>query len=112
MTHTATKLQPEAAPQPAAGRVLLSEVPLEGSRELQAERFRLLWDRRRLLLRITAVGLLVSILVAFLIPKSYMSTAELMPPDQQATSAMALMAGMAAKAGGGLGAVAGVAGRA
>lgn len=107
MTQTAAKPQPEAAPQPVVGEVLAPDVPLEDSRELQAERFRLLWDRRRLLLRATAVGLLASALVAFLIPKSYTSTVELMPPDQQASSAMALMAGMAAKAGGGLGAVAG-----
>src|SRR5207253_59542 len=53
---------------------------------------------------------LASTLAAFLIPKSYTSTAQLMPPDQQSTSALAMMAGMAgmaAKSGGGLGAMAG-----
>jgi uncharacterized protein involved in exopolysaccharide biosynthesis len=107
VTQTAAKQQPETAPQPVAGELLLPEIPLEGTRELQAERFRLLWERRRFLLRATAVGLLASTLVAFLIPKSYTSTAQLMPPDQQSSSALAMMAGMAAKAGGGLGAVAG-----
>lgn len=107
MTQTAAKPQPEAAPQPLAGELLLPEIPLEDSRELQAARVRLLWDRRSFLLRASALGLLASTLCAFLIPKSYTSTAQLMPPDAQATSAMALMAGMAAKAGGGLGAVAG-----
>ena len=71
------------------------------------ERFRLFWEHRKLLFRVAVYALLASTLVAFLIPKSYTSTAQLMPPDAQATSAMALMAGMAAKAGGGLGAVAG-----
>jgi uncharacterized protein involved in exopolysaccharide biosynthesis len=107
VTQTAAKPQPEAKPQPAAGELLLPEIPLQDSREFQAERFRLLWDRRRLLLRATAVALLASALVAFLIPNSYTSTAQLMPPDQQSSSALALMAGMAAKAGGGLGAMAG-----
>lgn len=107
MTQTAAKPQPEAAPQPVAGEILPPEVPLGDSRELQAEHFRLFWERRRFLLCATTVGLLVSTLYAFLIPKSYTSTAELMPPDQQSSSAIALMAGMAAKAGGGLGAVAG-----
>ena len=110
MTQTAAKPQPEAAPQTAAGELLLPEVPLEDSRELQAERFRLLWHRRRFLLRATGVGLVASTLAAFLIPKSYTSTAQLMPPDQQSTSALAMMAGMAgmaAKTGGGLGAMAG-----
>lgn len=107
MTQTAAKTQLEAPPQPTAGELLLPEILLEDSRELQAERFRLLWDRRRSLLRAAAIGLLVSTLIAFLIPKSYTSTAQLMPPDQQSTSALAMMAGMAAKAGGGLSAVAG-----
>ncbi|HVH73129.1 MAG TPA: Wzz/FepE/Etk N-terminal domain-containing protein, partial [Candidatus Dormibacteraeota bacterium] len=107
MTQTAAKPQPEVAPQPSVGELLLPEVSLEDSRELQAERFRLLWERRRFLFRASAIGLLASTLVAFIIPKSYTSTAQLMPPDQQANSAMAMMAGMAAKAGGGLGAVAG-----
>lgn len=107
MTQTAAKPQLEGAPQPAAGEVLLPEIPPEDSRELQAERFRLLWDQRRFLLRASAVGLLASALLAFFIPKSFTSTAELMPPDQQSTSALAMMAGMAAKAGGGVGAMAG-----
>jgi uncharacterized protein involved in exopolysaccharide biosynthesis len=107
VTQTAAKPQPEAKPQPVAGELLLPEISAEDSHELQAERFRLLWDRRRLLLRATAIGLLASTLVAFLIPRSYTSTAQLMPPDQQSTSALAMMAGMAAKAGGGLGAMAG-----
>ena len=110
VTQTAAKPQPEVGPKPAAGELLLPEIALEDSRELQAARFRLLWDRRRFLLRASALGLLASTLVAFLIPKSYTSIAQLMPPDQQSTSALAMMAGMAgmaAKAGGGLSGVAG-----
>jgi uncharacterized protein involved in exopolysaccharide biosynthesis len=101
--QTAAKAQPEAAPQPVAGELLLPEIAPEDSRALQAERLRLLWERRRFVLRASAVGLLASTLVAFLIPKSYTSTAQLMPPDTQSTSALAMMA---AKASGGLGAVA------
>jgi len=110
VTQTAAKPQPETKPQPAADEVLLPEVALVESRELQAKRFRLLWSRREVFLRTIAVGLLASTLVALLIPKSYTSTAQLMPPDQQSSSALAMMAGMAgmaAKSGGGLGAMAG-----
>jgi len=89
------------------GEVLLPEAPLEDPREWQAERLRLLWERRRLFFRAGAIGLLVSTLVAFVIPKSYTSTTQLMPPDPQSTSGMAMMAAMAAKGAGGLGAVAG-----
>jgi len=103
VTQTATKQQPEAAPQPAMGEVSLPEVPLEDAREWQAERLRMLWGRRRLFFRAGAIGLLASTSVAFMIPKSYMSTAQLMPPDPQSTSGILMMAAMAAKAGGGLG---------
>jgi uncharacterized protein involved in exopolysaccharide biosynthesis len=101
--QTATKPQPEAAPQPVAGEFSLPEVPLEDSREWQAERLRLLWGHRQLFLRATAIGLVVSTLVAFLIPKYYTSTTQLMPPDTQSPS---VMAAIAAKNGGGLASVA------
>src|SRR5580704_1856467 len=107
VTQTATKQQPETAPQPVGGEVSLREMPLEDSRAWQAEQLRLLWGRRRFFFRAVTAGLLVSTLVAFLIPKSYISTAQLMPPDPQSTSSMAMMAAMAAKGGGGLAGVAG-----
>ncbi len=107
MTQTATKQQPEAALQPATGVVSLPEMPIEDSREWQAERLRLLWEHRRIFLRAAALGLIISTLVAFLIPKSYTSTAQLMPPDTQSSSGLAMMAAMASKVGGGLGSVAG-----
>ncbi len=102
MTQTAAKPQPGATPQPAADEVLSPEVALEDSREWQAQRLRLLWGRRRFFLRAGTLGLIASTVVAFLIPKSYTSTTQLMPPDPQSTSGMAMMAAMAAKAGGGL----------
>src|SRR6266568_687992 len=89
------------------GEASLPEVPLEDPREWQAERLRLLWKRRRFFLRAGTLGLIASTVVAFLIPKSYTSTTQLMPPDPQSTSGMAMMAAMAAKAGGGLAGVAG-----
>jgi uncharacterized protein involved in exopolysaccharide biosynthesis len=86
---------------------VLAEQEILAVRKWQAEHLRLLWTSRRLLLRAIAVGLIASMLTAFLIPKSYTSTTQLMPPDPQSTSGMAMMAALAAKAGGGLGAVAG-----
>lgn len=106
MTQTATRPQPEVVLQPDKGELLLPDAPLEDSREWQAEQLRLLWSRRQFVLRAAGVGLLVSTLIAFLIPKSYTSSTQLMPPDTQATSGMAMMAAFAAK-GGGLGSVAG-----
>jgi uncharacterized protein involved in exopolysaccharide biosynthesis len=107
VTQTATKPQLETAPQPVAGEVLLREMPIANSREWQAERLRLLWTRRRFFLRAGTLGLIASTLIAFMIPKSYTSTAQLMPPDTQSSSGLAMMAAMATKAGGGLGSMAG-----
>ena len=107
MTQTATKQQPDAALQPVIGEVSLPEAPLEDTREWQAEQLRLLWDRRWFFSRAAAIGLIFSTIIAFLIPKSYTSTTQLMPPDSQSASGMAMMAAMAAKGGGGLAGVAG-----
>lgn len=74
--------------------------------ERQAQALRLLWDQRRLLIKVAAASLLASTLVAFLIPRSYTSTAQLMPPDEQSSSGLAMMAAMASKVGG-LGSVTG-----
>jgi capsule polysaccharide export protein KpsE/RkpR len=107
VTQTATKQQTETAPQAVAGELSLPETLLDDSREWQAERLRLLWGRRKFFLQAAAIGLLASTLLAFLIPKSYTSTTQLMPPDPQSTSGMAMMAAMTAKAGGGLAGMAG-----
>jgi len=104
--QTATKPQPEAESQPVDGELSLPVVPLEDSRERQVELLRLLWGRRGLFLRTATIGLVISTLIAFLIPKSYISTTRLMPPDTQSTTGVAMMAAFAAKGGGGLGSVA------
>jgi uncharacterized protein involved in exopolysaccharide biosynthesis len=107
VTQTATKQQPETTPQTVEGEFSVQAMPLDDSRAWQAEQLRLLWGRSRFFLRAVAAGLLVSTLIAFLIPKSYTSTTQLMPPDQQSTSGLAMMAAMASKGGGGLAGVAG-----
>src|SRR5215472_497234 len=65
------------------------------SRERFWERCRLLWLKRRLLFRSALAGLLCATLAAFLIPKRYTSAAQLMPPDSQSSSAIALISGLA-----------------
>lgn len=106
MTQTATKPQPETESDRDIGALSLPELPLEDSREWQAQRLRLLWGRRQWFVRIAGIALIASTFIAFLIPKQYTSTAQLMPPDSQSASGMAMMAAFAAK-GGGLGSVAG-----
>jgi capsule polysaccharide export protein KpsE/RkpR len=72
---------------------------------------RLLWERRSFLFRIGVYGLVISALVAFLIPSRYTSAARLMPPDNQSGSGLAMMAatltgGSAGSSPGGLGEIA------
>lgn len=52
----------------------------------------ILWERRRFLWRAALWGLVVSTIIAFIIPKRYESTTRLMPPDNQSSSGMAMMA--------------------
>ncbi len=81
--------------------IAVEQRELAAARERQAECMRLLWDHRRLLLKATTIGLLLSILIAFLIPNSYTSIAQLMPPDGQSSSALAMMSALVGKSGAG-----------
>jgi uncharacterized protein involved in exopolysaccharide biosynthesis len=59
----------------------------------------LLWQYRRTLARVTTIALVVSLSIAFVIPKRYKSVASIMPPDQQGSGAM-LLAALAGRSGG------------
>jgi capsule polysaccharide export protein KpsE/RkpR len=68
----------------------------------------LLWKHRRTLARVTAIALVISLVVAFVIPKRYKAVARIMPPDQQGSGAM-LLAALAGHSGGaGAGALGGL----
>lgn len=84
---------------------LEDELDEKGRREKSVARLRLLWGRRRFLARVIAVGLIAAAAIAFLIPNRYASSAQLMPPDEQSSTGMALLAGLAGKAGSSLGAL-------
>ncbi|SRR6266478_2328996 len=70
-------------------------------------KLRLLWRERPFIYRVTGIGLVLSTLLAFLIPKQYESTTRLMPPDNQSSTTMAMFAAMTAKMGASLGSSAG-----
>ena len=54
--------------------------------------FQLLWAHRRFLLRLALYALIASVIIAFLIPARYQSTARLMPPDSNQSSGLAAVA--------------------
>lgn len=58
---------------------------------------RLLWQERRLIGRATAIGIVLSLLVAFILPTRYESKTRLMPPDQQSGSGIAMLAALAGR---------------
>jgi capsule polysaccharide export protein KpsE/RkpR len=64
----------------------------EAPQAIWAIRARLLWWHRRLLARVTALALILSLGLAFVIPKRYKSVTSIMPPDQQNSGAMMLAA--------------------
>jgi len=104
---------PEPATENAliAGELFVEELESRLARERQAGRLRRLWTARVLLFRAAAAGLILSTLIAFLIPKRYTSTTLLMPPDNPSGAGLALpaalsnqLAGVAGLAGNVLGA--------
>src|SRR5947209_492077 len=53
---------------------------------------RILWEHRRLLVRVAFFGLLASTLLALVIPVRFESTARLMPPDNSQSGGLAMAA--------------------
>src|SRR6266849_7584343 len=108
MAQAGTKQQPETLPQQVERREVLEPVVCVGTiRADRIQRLRLLWNERKFLSRAALAGLLLGTLVAFLLPKRFESTMQLMPPDAQSPSGMAMLAALTAKTGSGLGVVAG-----
>lgn len=91
--------------------ILAEELEDRQRRERTISRLRLLWEQRRFLLRVVTVGLVCSLVAAFLIPSFYESTTSLMPPDQSGGLGIisALLGGKTGDSGGS-GGLAGLAG--
>jgi uncharacterized protein involved in exopolysaccharide biosynthesis len=69
-------------------------------------RLRVYWEARKLLFGASVLGAVVSLILALLVPSRYEATTQLMPPDGQSSSGMAMLTALAGRAGG-LGGVAG-----
>lgn len=107
MAQTGLKTQTEApgtAPLPAVSE---ETIALGDLGYAAVGKLRVLWEHRRGLGKAVLVGFALGMLIAFLLPVRYQSSAQLMPPDSQSNSGLAMLAMMNAKTGGGLGAVAG-----
>jgi capsule polysaccharide export protein KpsE/RkpR len=65
-----------------------------------ARNVRMVWSERTFLVRLSVLGLILGLLVAFSIPARYTSTTRLMPPDNPSGSSLAMTASIAASVGG------------
>src|SRR5258708_12688986 len=88
--QTSAKMQPEVAPKADIGQVSAPGLLLQGMRKRAVLRLSLLWRERGFLSRAAVFGLLLGTLLAFVPPKRFESTVQLMPPDTQSNSALPL----------------------
>lgn len=107
MSQAGTKPQIEIPAEPILEEGGTSELDAAIFRKHMIDRLRILWIRRSFLSRAVLAGAAFGCLTAFLLPVEYQSSAQLMPPDTQSGSGMAMLASLAARNGNGLGAVAG-----
>jgi uncharacterized protein involved in exopolysaccharide biosynthesis len=108
-----SNLEPSISLCPENGPILSGESgpQLEpdqrAARERTVANLRLLWESRRFLGRVTGIGVLLSVVLALLIPNRYQSVARLMPPDNQSGSGLAMAAGALSGQTSGLAGIAG-----
>jgi capsule polysaccharide export protein KpsE/RkpR len=106
LSQPAAKTRPDFSAEPAFRGRGMPEAAENTASARVFERLRLLWDERRIIGQVTLGALLLGTVAAFLLPKQYQSTAQLMPPETPSSSAN-MLAALSAKAGSGMGAVAG-----
>jgi uncharacterized protein involved in exopolysaccharide biosynthesis len=105
---TAVETYGIAVPVPENGRGTLVEVPPAMAPTAEVWNWLwLLWNRRRFVARVVVVGMVMSAVIALVLPKTYESTIRLMPPDNESGSGMAMLAAIAGKSGGMLSSLAG-----
>jgi len=84
---------------------------LELARDNAVAKQRLVWENRRFVFRSAVVGLVLSVLIAFLIPKRFESSTRLMPPDQEGPgmglAMLAASSGLGSQVGSGIQSMAG-----
>lgn len=99
MSREAHPREDTALSQPEIDAIQSEVRDLEPGRSHSVVSQRLIWENRRFIFRITLAGVVLSTLIAFLIPKRFQSTARLMPPDQGGSGSGMGLAMMAAASG-------------
>ena len=99
MAQTGTRPQIEEPPQPIAEEMTRKRCLLPNSVPRPSGNCGCFGEAAVSLERLSSHGIVVGCLVAFLIPARYEATVQLMPPDTQSTTGMAMLAALTAKAG-------------
>jgi uncharacterized protein involved in exopolysaccharide biosynthesis len=107
VSHAGTKAEPERLRTSIEENGKIEEISLKEFSTKIFSHLRILWQYRGRLGRAFLVGLACGCLVAVLIPARYESSVQLMPPDNQSSSGLAMLATLSAKAGNALGGIAG-----
>ena len=102
-----TSAGPENSDPLSADSARQLELERRAAHERAVAHFRLLWESRRFLVRITGLGAVFSVVVALVIPCTYQSVARLMPPDNQPGSGLAMAAAALSSPSSGLAGMAG-----
>jgi capsule polysaccharide export protein KpsE/RkpR len=97
---TGTKPQIEDPLEPNTEEAPTENLSFSDLRAKAVGHLQLLWGERQFLGKAFLSGLAVGCLVAFLIPARYESSVQLMPPDNQSGSGLAMIAALTAKSGG------------
>jgi capsule polysaccharide export protein KpsE/RkpR len=109
MSSGATKAVAEALREAEVEELLARRLQrdYQKNRSRRIARIGRLWESRRLLLKFSAYGCALALLVAFLIPAQFESTTRLMPPDPPQGQGLAMLATLAGKVGANLGSLGG-----
>jgi uncharacterized protein involved in exopolysaccharide biosynthesis len=94
VTRAATNSETTLRRAEAGERWTSEEAEARAARVRTLARARQVWDRRRLVLRVTAWGLGMAAAAAFLIPGRYTSTTRLMPPEGASGTAATMLAAL------------------
>jgi uncharacterized protein involved in exopolysaccharide biosynthesis len=104
MSVISARPQPEGSPEQSLAPIAAPEFAAHEMRGQSIEHLRLLWNERRFLSRVASLGFVAGLLLAFVLPKEYQSTVQLMPDGSSSTGV--LMAALSG-ASNGLAAIAG-----
>ncbi len=102
MALSGTKREREVITETVLEEDFSQETAGQASGEWMVSRLRILWERRRFLMKTLMFGSSLAALIALSLPKRFESTARLMPPDSQSNAGAAVFASLTAKTGAGL----------